>query len=248
MMRNTKTISIITVCWNSAKTIQSTLESVRENKSSKVEYIVIDGGSTDSTTQIINSNIDIIDHFISEQDRGIYEAMKKGAAIAKGDYLYFLNSDDRLAPNVISQVLQRMENSNYKDLYCGNVSIVDAQGNVEHVLKSKLRRWKRFYFYMPAPHPGFFVKKTIFDRLLGLDTSFRIASDFDFLLRCLRLKPSWENLNLNIIFFASSGISSQGNNQMEDVLVWKKNRYPTFAITIIPALFKLYSKIRCLKK
>lgn len=105
-------ISIITVCFNSEKTIEDTIKSVCCQTYKNIEYIIIDGGSTDRTCDIINSYISQISIFVSEPDNGIYDAMNKGLDMATGDYLLFLGSDDHLmSSNIIERVMARINNT-----------------------------------------------------------------------------------------------------------------------------------------
>jgi glycosyltransferase involved in cell wall biosynthesis len=122
--------SIITVCKNSEKTIEKTIKSVIEQTYKNIEYIIIDGKSTDNTAGIIKKYINKISHYINEEDNGIYDAMNKGVNLAKGDYISFLNADDRLFDELsIERVCKQIKNDNSKaiDVFYGAVLILDQE-------------------------------------------------------------------------------------------------------------------------
>ena len=163
MNKNPK-ISIITVAFNSQSTIRQTIESVFLQDYGNIEYIMIDGGSTDWTLDIIENYKDKIHYFSSEKDDGIYDAMNKGIRVATGDIIGILNSDDFYASkNVISDVVDVFNTDNCDSLY-GDLVYVKFS-NAERVV----RYWKTGIFSIlklkrgwMLPHPTFFVKKSIF--------------------------------------------------------------------------------------
>jgi glycosyltransferase len=180
-------ISIITSVYNNKETISEAIESVLSQTYKNIEYIVIDGASKDGTIDIIRCYEDRISTFVSEPDRGIYDGLNKGVELATGDIIAFLHSDDLYAD---TEVIAR-------------VAEVFAQGEVDAVYgdlvytpktdTSKiLRYWKSRPFHhrllsrgwMPA-HPTFFVRRSLYERYGQFDTSYRIAADYDFMLRVL---------------------------------------------------------------
>ena len=182
-------VSIITVCFNSEKTIQSTIESVISQKKnySDIEYIIIDGGSTDSTKSIIDSYEDSIDYVVSEQDDGIYDAMNKGLSLASGDIVGFLNSDDFYSDEQVIQHVVKTFEKNDVDCVYGDLKYVSQKNE-----KLVTRDWVSSSF-LPGgflkgwhpPHPTFFVKRSIYEKYGGYDLRYKIASDFDLMYRML---------------------------------------------------------------
>ena len=155
-------VSIITVCFNSAKTIRDTIESVLSQDYPNIEYIVIDGGSSDQTLEIVKEYSDRIAIIVSEKDRGIYDAMNKGIALASGEIVGMLNSDDvYINENAVSELMRKMKDANSDSVFADLV-IVDPE-NLNKVVRyydSSYFNPNKFRFgWMPA-HPTFFVKKS----------------------------------------------------------------------------------------
>ena len=177
-------ISIITVCYNSAITIEDTINSVLNQKNASVEHILVDGASTDGTVEIIQNYFSIT-KLVSEEDNGIYDAMNKGIALATGDIVGILNADDFYAnENVLESVAKVFLDPTIEACY-GDLVYV-KQDNVDQVV----RFWKsRDYAsgliksgWIPA-HPTFFVRKSVYDKLGSFDLNYKIAADFELLFR-----------------------------------------------------------------
>ena len=175
-------ISIITVCFNAEDTISDTIQSVLSQDYEDIEYIIVDGKSTDRTLKIIQSKPKRI-KLISEKDQGIYDAMNKGINIASGDVIGILNADDVYKnKQVLSEVMNAFKN---------NVSIV--YGDIEYVnndLSRVVRKWKAGIFrpgkfkwgWMP-PHPGFFMKKSCYQRYGLFNLNLSTSADYELMLR-----------------------------------------------------------------
>ena len=180
-------ISIITVCFNSASTIEQSFQSFFSQDYEDAELIVVDGGSTDGTLEIIEKYKDQIGATISEPDDGIYDAMNKGIELATGDVIGILNSDDFYASKtIISQVAKVLSEEDVDAVY-GDVAIVSPK-NLEKVVRyysSKAFRPEGFaYGYMPA-HPTFFTYKKFYTKQGGFKTDYHIAADYELLIRFL---------------------------------------------------------------
>lgn len=180
-------ISLITVTYQSASTLQSTIDSVRQQKYSNVEYILIDGGSTDGTIDIIKNNQDVVDNWLSESDNGIYDAMNKGFELASGDLIGFLHADDVFAsPEVLNLVCKRYEESSFHILY-GDLEYVrpeDVKKVVRYWRSGSFRRRQLHRGWMP-PHPTVYVDRKFFKRVGHYNLDFRISADYEWLLRAL---------------------------------------------------------------
>ena len=179
-------ITIVTVSYNSAATIADTLRSVAGQSHRDIEHIVIDGVSSDATLAVVREQGSHIAQLVSEPDRGLYDAMNKGLALASGDFVGFLNSDDMLeGPQSIALLAAAAARG--RDIAFGDLVYVK-----QHQTNLVVRRWRSTEFkterlrygWMP-PHPSFYVRRSLASALGGFDTSLRIAADYDFMLRCL---------------------------------------------------------------
>lgn len=185
-------ISIVTVTYNSAKTLERTILSIINQTFSDYEYIIIDGGSTDGTLDIIRQYEDKISHWISEPDNGIYDAMNKGIRLCKGEWIHLLNSDDYyFDKNVLQNVTAHLKDPQ-KFYY---FTMIQKQNSQENTYKWNSGLWKLWYSAY-IPHPTMFVSNHIY-RTIGLyDTSFKIAADHDMILRLLQhhIEPVYNDL------------------------------------------------------
>jgi glycosyltransferase involved in cell wall biosynthesis len=178
-------VSIITVARNSASTIADTIDSVINQSHEQIEYIVVDGASNDGTQEIVKRYRAHIAGFVSEPDRGIYDAMNKGIAMASGDVIGILNSDDVYADyRVISDLAGRLEATGAECVY-GDLVYTDRETPTR-----VLRRWKAgdyrpgaFEWGWMPPHPTFFVRRTVYERLGGFLIQLRTAADYELMLR-----------------------------------------------------------------
>jgi glycosyltransferase involved in cell wall biosynthesis len=178
-------ISVITVCYNSVRTIQRSLLSVAEQDCSAVEHIVIDGGSTDGTREILERFRSRLAYLISEPDNGIYDAMNKGLAQASGEIVCFLNADDQYASaSVLSVVASRMQKYQL-DALMGDVGFFHESNSTRMVRRYRSDRFhpgRLAWGWMPA-HPAIFLRKEVVQRVGRFKTDYRIAGDFEFIVR-----------------------------------------------------------------
>ncbi|MBN2133902.1 MAG: glycosyltransferase [Sedimentisphaerales bacterium] len=180
-------ISIITVCYNCADTLEDTVESVGCQSHSDVEHIVVDGGSSDGTQDLVAEHDGRISKFVSEPDEGIYDAMNKGIRLAEGEFVAFLNADDMYADDrVISDVVAAAEAGDVDAVY-GDLLYVRRDDTSKVV-----RYWKAgeylpgaFRFGWVPPHPTFFCRRSVFERFGAFDSAYRLAGDFELMLRFL---------------------------------------------------------------
>lgn len=180
-------ISIITVCYNSSETIENTIQSVITQDYSEIEYIIIDGLSSDNTLQIIEKYKGKIVKIISEKDKGIYDAINKGIALATGDIVAILHADDFYTnENVISSVVEAFVKYSVDSVY-GNLQYVDrADTNTikRNWISGTYHKQNFLKGWMP-PHPSFFVKKKCYDNFGNYNTSLTSAADYELMLRFL---------------------------------------------------------------
>ena len=183
-------ISIVTVCLNAAATVRDAVESIAAQSHPEIEHIVIDGGSTDGTLELLKSSSDRISRLVSEKDQGLYDAMNKGAGLCTGEVIGFLNADDVYASDrVISKVAQCFKDSSTDACY----------GDLEYVARTDTsktqRRWtsgefrpRSFAKGWAPPHPAFFVHRERFADSGGFDLRFRVAADNDLMMRLLEVE------------------------------------------------------------
>jgi glycosyltransferase involved in cell wall biosynthesis len=180
-------ISVITVVFNNARTISDCLASVAGQTHPDIEHIVIDGGSTDGTIDLVRTRGTRVSKIVSEPDRGMYDALNKGLALATGEAIAVLNSDDVYADDaVLAEVAATLASRELDSCY-GDVVYVqpDDLGKVVRRWKSGEYRRERFRNGWMPPHTACFIRKTIYDRFGSFDTSYDIASDYEILLRFL---------------------------------------------------------------
>ena len=183
-------ISVITATYNSAATLRDTLESVLAQTHPDIEHIIVDGGSTDGTMEMVRAYESRYGgrlKYVSEKDKGLYDAMNKGIAMAAGDVVGLLNSDDFFtAPDVLSSVSAAFDNGGIDAVY-GDIHFVhgDNLQKCTRYYSSRLfrRPWMRLGF-MPA-HPSFYCRREVYEKYGGFDLSYKIAADFECLLRLI---------------------------------------------------------------
>jgi len=178
-------LSIITVCFNSADTIEDAIRSILSQDYENIEYIVVDGGSSDGTLDILTKYQSRISTCIFEPDSGVYEAMNKGIKLSSGDIIAVLNSDDMYANrSVVREMVEFIENHNLDAAY-GDLVYVD-KGDLEKVTRVwRPGEYKKgaFRYGWVIPHPTFFCREQVFEKYGYFNENFRIAADFELMLR-----------------------------------------------------------------
>ena len=241
-------VSIITVTYNSEKYIADCIASVRKQTYSNIEHIIVDGKSTDNTLKIIQKNSNSITRWISETDRGMYDAINKGIKMASGDIIGVLNSDDMLASaDVIMDIVACFDEKKIDSVY-GDLVYVDP-ANPQKVM----RYWKglpykrsRFtYGWMPA-HPTFYIRRELIDRFGGYENHYYTAADYEFMARYLyRHKISSCYLSKMIVKMRNGGVSNSSiyrrlRANRRDYLAMKINKIPlAFLVSILKPLIKI---------
>ena len=210
-------ISLITVAFNSEATIRETVESVRSQKTEglELEYILIDGGSSDTTVSIAREYNDIFSKVISEKDDGIYHAMNKGISLSSGEIIGFLNSDDCFATdNILVQVVESFKSSPTTNVVYGDINYVDGTGGI-------LRKWRSgpqrsFGSGWHPPHPAFYARKSMFVDHGGFDTRYKIAADFDLMLRFLEVHQATTSYLAEV--FVHMKVGGESNRTLKNIL------------------------------
>jgi len=216
-------ISIITVVYNNEELIESAINSVTSQTYKNIEYIIVDGESKDGTCDIINKHKDVIDKFISEPDKGIYDAMNKGIVMATGDVVGILNSDDIYASSTaIESVMNIFENEKVDSVY-GDLDYVSYDD-----INKISRRWRTGQYtpgsflkgWHPA-HPAFFVKKNIYDKYGTFDISFEVSADFELMLRFMEKNRISSYYLPEVIVKMREG--GESNRSVKNILLGQKN-------------------------
>ena len=203
-------ISIITVCYNSAETIEETIKSVQAQTYENIEYIIVDGNSKDKTLELVQQYPDVVTKWVSEPDKGLYDAMNKGIAMATGDYIGILNSDDTFfEPETIQKVVDFLVENKVEA--CTGDIVQHKNGRIIRRYSSK--KWspaKLKIGFMP-PHPSIFFKKELFGSFGAYVLGYKIASDYELIIRYfLKHKISWKYSGITITSMAIGGASSSG--------------------------------------
>lgn len=222
-------ISIITVVRNNAATINDAINSVLSQTYKNIEYIIVDGASTDGTVEVIKGYTNKIDRFISEKDEGLYDAMNKGISLATGDVIGILNSDDiYFDKNVIENVVNTFREKKTDSVF-GDLHYVDKD-NTNKVM----RHWKTSNFKLGSfakgwhpPHPSFFVKKEVYEKYGLFDLQLRISADFDLMLRFLEKHQISSVYLPKILVKMRTG--GQSNNSLKNILISNKSILRSFS-------------------
>jgi len=239
---NTGKVSVITVVYNGVHTIRFAIESVLSQDYPSLEYIVIDGGSTDGTLDILQEYKDRIHYLISEPDKGIYDAMNKGLKVCTGEWVALLNADDTYAHNQVLSKVQQCFYTTLAEAVYGDLNYVNAKGRV-------LRRWKsgsynknKFLWGWMPPHPSFFLKKKAYDHYGLFSLSLKYAADYELMLRMLFKHGLQAHYIPEVLVkMRAGGVSNASwSNRlianMEDRKAWKMNGiHPLFfTLTLKP--------------
>lgn len=231
-------ISIITITYNSAKTVQRALASVQEQTYPDIEHIIVDGASTDGTREIIEAyaakhkNV----RWVSEKDNGIYDALNKGIGMATGDVIGFLHSDDKLySPDSIGQIAAAFQTSE-TDVVYGDLQYCNGQRVV--------RRWKSNDFHSRAlkygwmpPHPTVYVRSKVYQEVGLYDDGFYISADYDMILRIFTAGYQTRYIPEVLVSMETGGASNRNakarlSKTQEDFLVLKKNHVGAGYLTV----------------
>lgn len=232
-------ISIITACYNSSATIGDTLKSVTEQDYKNIEHIIVDGASTDDTLQIVKQ-FPHVAKVVSEKDDGIYDAMNKGISLATGEVIGILNSDDVYTSNsAVSKVMKAFEAKDAEAVYA------DLQYVKFDNLNKITRTWhsgefskRKFYFGWMPPHPTFFVRKHVYQKIGNFNCALKSAADYEFMLRVL-LKNDFKPYYIPevLVKMRAGGMSNAtlGNRMRanrEDREAWRINNISPYFFTI----------------
>lgn len=198
-------ISVVTVVYNGENSIERTINSVLNQEEADIEYIVVDGASTDSTMDIVQKYKRDISHIVSEPDRGIYDAMNKGLKLANGDIVTFLNSDDWYEVNVLKFIADAFENRDI-DILCANARMIGEYGS--WIRKAELNR-KNIIRQLPTSHQAIFATRRWFEKIGGFNTKYIVSADYEWVTRSITGGCRIEMLPVLVVNFLLGGMSSK---------------------------------------
>ena len=232
-------ISIITATYNSGSTIKDTLDCIQRQDHPAVEHIIVDGGSKDNTLELV-SGFSHVARLVSENDKGIYDAMNKGIRLATGDVIGILNSDDMyMDPSVLSDVARAFEDPAVMTVYADLQYV--HRDNPDRVIRTwrsgPFKKWNFYYGWMP-PHPTFFVRREVYDRAGLFNLELRSAADYELMLRILlKMGISAYYLRRVIIKMRTGGMSNATfanrlRANKEDQMAWKLNGLKPYFFTL----------------
>ena len=251
------TISIITATYNSAKTLEKTLGSVLSQTYKDIDYWIIDGGSKDKTLDIVKKYEPLFGgrmHWVSEPDKGIYDAMNKGLKLATGDVVGLLNSDDYYTSNnVLAKIVDSIEG--YDAVY-GDVHFVNDKNmdNVVRYYSSKsFRPWLLRFGLMPA-HPSFYARREVYEKSGYYALDYKIASDYDMMVRLfMKTKIKAKYIPMDFVTMRLGGVSTNNwKNRLvitkEDIKACRRHGIYTNGFMISMKYFKKIFELRTLKR
>ena len=229
-----KILTIVTVCYNSEKTIEKCIDSILSQLNEKVEYLIIDGKSKDSTVSIIKRKLkgNRYSKYISEEDSGIYNAMNKALNLALGEYILYINSDDELYPESLQKIIPLLEEKKYDVIYG------DALATVYYKEREYI---KPLEYNKPLSdinkssilcHQATFTSKKVMEKLGGFDEKFQICADWELFLRIYHSGYKFKHINELVCFFSIDGISSTHPRIIERIQIRKKNKMMVFKYLI----------------
>jgi glycosyltransferase involved in cell wall biosynthesis len=244
-MQNPK-ISLITVVYNAQNTIERCITSVLRQKFNNIEYIIVDGGSTDDTIKIISKYSGDIDFLISEPDKGIYDAMNKGINVATGDIIGTLNADDYFADDDVLNDVAAEFSLKENDVLYGNLDFVDAGGKVVRKWRSGAYRDGLFNYGWMPPHPTFYCRRELFEKYGNYSLEYGSAADYELMLRFVHAhKAKVFYLDKVMIKMIIGGVSNKSLSNRVKALRYdlKAMRNNDILFPIITIIFKPARKI-----
>jgi len=203
-------LSIVTINLNNREGLKKTISSVCSQTFRDFEYIVIDGGSTDGSCDVINEHAAAFSNYVSEPDRGIYHAMNKGIALAKSEYLLFLNSGDFFSDeNILDKIAPELGSA---DLVYGDLSIAH-KGKFKNKIYPNVLTFS-YFVGNSIGHPATFIKKSLFEKVGIYDENMRICADWAFFIRAIGLfNATYKHVSVTVAVFGTDGISCLAQNR-----------------------------------
>lgn len=228
-------LSIITINYNNVSGLKKTVESIIPHHSEDMEYLIIDGGSTDRSVDIIEKNKDKLGYFVSEPDSGIYNAMNKGIRQAKGEYLLFINSGDTIRPEAdIKTIISLLSG---EDIIYFNLEIADSNAGNSYIKKYPNKPDFKYFVEDTLPHPGSFIRKKVLESYGFYSENFKIVADWAFFMDAICIREStYKHIDSYFSTFYLDGISSDEKNRQ--LLFDERNAHIQKTYPIFYSLYK----------
>lgn len=249
-------VSVVTVCYNSSKTIADTIRSALAQKDVDLEYLIIDGHSKDNTVEIIRQTLSDLQatervRFISEPDKGMYDALNKGTNLASGDIVGLLNSDDVFEDEfALARIVAAFDNQT--DAVYGDIRFVrgDSDETTRYYSAQYWRPWMARWGFMP-PHPSVYIRREFFDKLGGYKLGYRISADFELMTRYFcQAKIRTKYLNSCVVKMRLGGMSTAGFRAMltlnrENVRALRENGIFSCLLMMLPKYaYKIFGYLK----
>ena len=212
-------VSVITVVYNNKDGIETTLKSIAAQTYTPIEYIMIDGGSTDGTKEVISQYQNLISVFASEPDNGIYDAMNKGLNLATGELIGIINSGDHYEPGTVETIVNSFQENPGAAIFHGVLRVFDASGQFKAIVGNH----SSFLSTGMIEHPTCFVKRELYLKYGGFNLTYSSSSDYDFMLRMKELKVNFMFIEKILANYYTGGISFQKPALLETLQI--KHRY-----------------------
>lgn len=232
-------LSLVTVVYNAQDTIRQCIQSVISQNYPHLEYIIIDGGSTDNTLSIIQEYREHIHVLVSESDQGIYDAMNKGIRLATGDVVGMLNADDHFADDNVLQVVAGIFAQQDTEIVYGDMDIIDQHSRVIRKWRSGQYSRNSFMLGFMPPHPTFYCRRNLFDQFGFYSPDHGSAADYELMLRLMyRYQVKAYHVKQVMVNMRTGGISSKNlNNRIKawqfDLLAMRQNKLPFPILTLV---------------
>lgn len=208
----TPKFSIITVTYNAEAVLEDTIQSVISQTYHQLEYIIIDGASKDRTLEIANKYKEHITRIVSEPDKGLYDAMNKGIALATGDYLCFLNAGDSFhEDDALQLMVHTLSGNELPDVLYGETALVNREGHfirMRRLSTPEVLTWRSFKQGMLVCHQAFFAKRSLVE---PYDLQYRYSADFDWCIRIMKKARTLHNTHLTLIDYLEEGMTTQNH-------------------------------------
>lgn len=240
---NTPIVTVITVVRNGERHLEEAIRSVLSQDYAPIEYIIVDGGSTDGTLDIIKRYETSIDYWLSEPDKGIYDAMNKGIALSTGDLVNLLNSDDKMTEGCVSRVVQAYlgisAQERNRTIICSDLEYIDESGKTRPISPPRKANW--FWKRDMPGHPSWYVPRATYKQLGLYDVSYRISSDQEFYLRARAAGIHFKRLSPPLAVFRDGGAHSDVRTAFECYRIYKP--YFGFWPTFLSLVYELPGRI-----
>lgn len=233
-------VSIITVVYNGVEYIEQTIQSVINQSYKNLEYIIIDGGSTDGTQEIIKKYEQNITYWVSEKDAGMYHAMNKGWQKATGDIIGILNADDYYLDGVIQKVVTAFENQNAAIVFGGMTKLRKiGKKNFFKEISPNLSMMEQT---MGIFHPSTFILRKVYEELGGYNEKYKLSSDYDFLLRAYKKSIQFYEIKESLVVFRIGGVSNVNCDSFKEGYQILMENNSVYAPQMKKAVFRCYFK------